>query len=63
MAEAHQDAPKYTLRHIKAYKRGTQQDKRTHIETQNDAHNKENPGALKHKSVLTLYELLKKTNI
>ena len=54
MVEAHQDAPKYTLRHIKAYKRGTQQDKRRHIE----AHSNENLGALKHKSVPTLYKLL-----
>ena len=48
MGKAHQDAPKYTLRHIKAYKRGTQQDKRKHIETQNEAYSKENLGALKH---------------
>ena len=58
MVEAHQDAPKYTLRHIKAYKRGTQQDKRRHIETQNEVHSKEKLGALKHKSVPTLYKLL-----
>ena len=48
MGETHQDVPKYTLRHIKAYKRGTQQDKRKHIETQNEAYSKENLGALKH---------------
>ena len=33
--------PRCTNVHIEAYKRGTQQDKRTHIEAQNEAHSKE----------------------